>query len=329
MTEKIGWGIIGLGRIARKFADNLQQVPSAYLPAVASRDPEKARGFANEFGAAKWYASYSELLDDPAVEVVYIATPHSFHLEHSLMALEKGKHVLCEKPLALNAAQVSRLQKAASGKKLFLMEALWSRFNPSIREAHEKVKSGQLGKLAYLKADFAFPALDHDPGGRLLNPELGGGSLLDIGIYPVFLSYLFMGVPDDIRTVAHYNDTGIEQQIGMLFKYPDGIALLYSGFSSRSGLRAELSGTLGNIYLDPPWYKTDGYELEVGEQRTKVSLPAQDKGFIYEIEEVHSCLRNEKLQSPLWSLEDSYQLHCILDRVREAAGIHFPGESAD
>ena len=327
MADKISWGIIGLGRIARKFAQDLHQVPTARLAAVASRDTDKAIGFASEFGAARAYGSYEELLEDNAVEVVYIATPHSFHLEHSLMALHSGKHVLCEKPLAINARQVAELQKAASETRLFLMEALWSRFNPSIRDTLKRVKSGQLGKPAYLRADFAFPALDRDPSGRLLNPELAGGSLLDIGIYPVFLAYLFMGMPDDIKTVAHFGPTGIEQQIGMVFKYPEAVALLYSGLSSRSGLSAEISGTLGSIYLDPPWYKTDGYELQIGEERSKVSLPAQEKGFLYEIEEVHHCLQNQQRESNLWSLEDSHKLLTILDRVREATGISFPRES--
>ncbi|WP_445382319.1 Gfo/Idh/MocA family protein [Robiginitalea sp. IMCC43444] len=328
MADKINWGIIGLGRIARKFAENLQLLPSARLAAVASRDIDKAIGFASEYGAAKAYGSYKELLEDKAIEVVYIATPHTFHLEHSLMALHSGKHVLCEKPLGINARQVAELQKAASQTRLFMMEALWSRFNPSIREILQRVKSGQLGKPAYLRADFAFPALDRDPSGRLLNPELGGGSLLDIGIYPVFLAYLFLGVPDEIKTVTHFGPTGIEQQIGMVFKYPQAVALLYSGLSSRSGLSAEISGTLGSIYLHPPWYKTDGYELQIGEERSQVSLPAQDNGFLYEIEEVHHCLQNRQRESNLWSLEDSHNLLGILDRVREASGIAFPGESA-
>lgn len=327
MDEKIAWGIVGLGNIARTFAADLALVPGARLQAVASRDLKKAIAFAEEFGAGRAYGSYEDLFADPEVAVVYIASPHSFHKEHAQAALESGKHVLCEKPMGINAREVQDLIALAQKKGLFLMEALWSRFNPSIREVHQMVRAGKLGPLAYLRADFAFPALDRDPKGRLLNPDLAGGSLLDIGIYPVFLAYLLLGIPRDFRVLAHFHQTGVEKQIALLFDYPQAMAVLYSGLSSHSEMKAEISCRDGSIYLNPRWHQAESYEVfQEGEIRT-VERPLKGSGYTYEIEEVHTCLEAKKTQSALWSWADSRALHGLLDEIRDQAGIVFPGES--
>ncbi|MCO5723662.1 Gfo/Idh/MocA family protein [Robiginitalea marina] len=327
MNSTIGWGIIGPGHIAAKFAGDLALVPGAELRAVASRDLQKARTFQAQYGALKAYGSYAELFADPAVEVVYIASPHNLHHAHTLEALEAGKHVLCEKPMGINSGEVKSMHALAENKGLFLMEALWSRFNPVIREVCDFVRDGGLGALAYLKADFAFPALDRDPGGRLLNPELAGGSLLDIGIYPVFLAYVLLGVPGEVRVLAHFHETGVEKQIGILLGYPGAMALLYSGFTSRSEMRAEISGEAGNIYLSPRWHQAESYQLDLGGEVRTIRHPFQGAGYTYEIEEVHRCLAAGYTQSPLWSRADSAALHSILDQIRDRAGIVFPGAS--
>jgi predicted dehydrogenase len=327
MEGTIAWGIVGLGNIARTFAADLALVPGARLQAVASRDLQKANSFAGQFGAARAYGSYNELFSDPEVEVVYIASPHSFHREHTRAALEAGKHVLCEKPMGINAGEVKELTGLAQEKGLFLMEALWSRFNPSIREVYQRVRDGELGPLSYLRADFAFPALDRAPEGRLLNPALAGGSLLDIGIYPVFLAYLLLGVPREFRVLAHFHQTGVEKQIALLFDYPDAMAVLYSGLSSQSEMKAEISCRDGSFYLNPRWHQAESYGiLQEGEIRT-VEHPLKGSGYTYEIEEVHTCLRAGRTQSTLWSRADSIALHDLLDAIRQQAGIAFPGES--
>lgn len=326
MTEPIRWGILGLGKIAHSFAKDLALIDDGILAGVASRNLEKAEEFAQEYGAAQYYGSYDELLRDPGVDVVYIATPHTHHMELSLRAMKAGKHVLCEKPMGINSGEVERMVRCAGEQGVFLMEALWSRFNPTLLEVAEVLKSGRIGKAAYLKADFAFPALDRDPKGRLLNPELAGGSLLDIGIYPVFLAYWLLGVPDRVEAIAKFHTTGVEKQIGLLFEYPDALALLYSGLSSRSEMRVELSCTGGNIYIQPRWHETDAYELDIEGEGKAVENPTLGKGYSHEIQEVQTCLRAGKLQSDLWSLEDSLALHRLLDRIRKACDIRFPGE---
>lgn len=324
MGKKFSWGIIGLGNIAGKFAADLALIPEAELVAVAARDADRANAFATEFGAEKAYGTYEALFEDPEVAVVYIATPHSFHYEHTLAALEAGKHVLCEKPLGINAEQVGLMTALAARKNLFLMEALWSRFNPSIQEVYQKVQGGELGAVVYLRADFAFPALNRDPEGRLLNPVLAGGSLLDIGIYPVFLAYLFLGMPKDVKVSAHFHETGIEKAIGLLFQYPDAMAVLYSGFSSRSEMKAEISCEGGSVLLNPPWHHTEHYRLQQGEEICEVAKPLTGSGYTYEILEVHRCLRAGTNESALWSWADSKALHSLLDEIRRLAGIEFP-----
>jgi len=321
------WGIIGLGNIARSFAADLALVPGARLQAVASRDLQKAESFASEFRATRAYGSYAALFADPEVSVVYIASPHSFHKEHTRAALEAGKHVLCEKPMGINAREVADLTSLAQKKGLFLMEALWSRFNPSIREVYQMVRKGELGPLSYLRADFAFPALDRDPGGRLLNPHLAGGSLLDIGIYPVFLAYLLLGVPRDFRVLAHFHETGVEKQIALLLEYPDALAVLYSGLSSHSEMKAEISCRDGSIFLNPRWHQAASYTVQREDEIRTLKHPLKGYGYTYEIEEVHACLNAGKTQSDLWSWADSSALHTLLDKIRNRAGITFPGES--
>ncbi|MEJ2585346.1 MAG: Gfo/Idh/MocA family oxidoreductase [Robiginitalea sp.] len=327
MTENTAWGIFGRGNIAGTFAGDLALVPGARLRAVASRDLEKATSFSREFEAEQAYGSYQALFADPEVEVVYIASPHSFHREHTLAALQAGKHVLCEKPLGINAREVTDMLDLARKKGLFLMEALWSRFNPSIREVYRMVREGALGPLSYLRADFAFPALDRDPQGRLLNPVLAGGSLLDIGIYPVFLAYLLLGVPRDFRVLAHFHETGVEKQIALLFDYPQAMAVLYSGLSSRSEMKAEISCRDGSIFLSPRWHEAESFTIQREGELQRVEKPLEGSGYTYEIQEVQSCLKGGKTQSDLWSWADSGALHTLLDRIREQAGIVFPGES--
>jgi len=324
MNKKIRWGIVGLGNIAGKFAGDLALSSEAILVAVASRDFEKARLFSEEYGAKKAYGTYEALFEDPEVDVVYIATPHSFHHAQTLSALKGGKNVLCEKPLGINASEVREMTDLASEKGLFLMEALWSRFNPSIQQVYSRVKSGELGAVSYLRADFAFPALDRDAGGRLLNPALAGGSLLDIGIYPVFLAYLFLGIPKDIKVSAHFHTTGVEKQIAMIFDYDEAMAVLYSGFSSRSEMKAEISCESGSVLLNPPWHHTEGFQWQKDEEIEEVARPLKGYGYFYEIEEVHRCLKAGELESGLWSWADSLALHSLLDRIRRLAEIDFP-----
>lgn len=324
--EQIKWGIVGPGKIAAHFAHDLNLVDQATISAVASRNKKRAQDFGNDFGVEHVFDSYEELFRSDVVDVIYIATPHVFHKSLAISAMEHGKHVLCEKPMGVNLAEVKEMITTAKANNVFLMEALWSRFHPSILQVKNKVDKGVLGSLRYINADFAFYGMDKGAESRLLNPELAGGSLLDIGIYPVFLSYLLFGMPNNISAKAKILENGLETQVSMIMDYEEGQALLYSSLEHSSRMSAEIAGELGNIYLDPRWHETNGFTLELNGDLKRYDLPKWGKGYTHEIEEVHKCLEKGVLESELWSHQNSLDLITLLDQVRSLTGIHFPFE---
>lgn len=327
METKIRWGIVGPGKIARKFVSDLLLVEDAKVTAVASRSMERAQEFAEEYDVKHTFGSYDELFRSGTVDVVYIATPHNFHKDLSIKALENGIGVLCEKPMGVNRNEVVEQVNASKKHNAFLMEAMWSRFNPSIKKVKELVDAGEIGALKYLYADFAFYALDRDEDSRLLNPKLASGTILDIGIYPIFLSYLLLGMPENIMASSKFHDNGTELQTSMIFDYPDAQAILYSGFTSRSRMEAEISGNKGELFLKPRWHEADEYTMVKEDQTKKFSLPLKGIGYYYEILEVHQCLRSNKIESGLWSHQNSLDLSELLDIVRKKCGVSFPFET--
>ena len=326
MADKIRWGIVGPGHIAHSFAKDLQLMDDGALTAVASRSLDRANEFADVYGAEHRFGSYRELFASDTVDVLYIATPHTSHCELTIEALNHGKAVLCEKPMGIDADEVKRMIAAAQKNGIFLMEALWSRFNPSIVKVKQLIDKGELGDIAFLNANFGFYALDRDENGRLLNPDLAGGSLLDIGIYPIFLAYLILGKPDNIEAVSLFYKTGVEIQTSMVFEYPHAQATLASGLRSKMQMRAEIAGSKGSAFLHERWHETNGYSLEFDDVLEDFDLPTTGKGYTHEIVEVHECLRNGKLQSEKWSLQNSLDLVNLLDEVRNITGTTFPFE---
>ncbi len=326
MDTKIKWGIVGPGKIATSFAEDLELVQDAEVTAVASRNLERAQQFADKFNIPNAFGSYEELFNSDVVDIVYVATPHNFHKDLSIQAIKSGKHVLCEKPLGVNRAEVEEIVAASKANQVFMMEGLWSRFNPSIQKAKQMVDDGTIGDVGYLHADFAFYGLDRGLNSRLLNPELASGSLLDIGIYPVFLAYLILGMPKEIMAKSNFLDNGTELQTSMLFHYDSAQAVLYSGLTSASKMEAEISGSKGEIFIHPTWHQADGCSLLKDGNTEEFNLPRQGNGFVYEIKEVHQCLKANKLQSDLWSHQNSLDLAELLDTIREKCGITFPFE---
>ena len=319
----IKWGIVGAGNIAHSFSKDLALASGGELTAVASRNLDKARSFAKEYGVPNAFGSYEELFNSDMVDVIYIATPHTTHAKLSIAAMKAGKSVLCEKPVGVNKNEVEEMIKVAKESNVFFMEALWTRFNPTIKKVKEIVDNGTIGDIGYLHADFAFYALDRDENGRLLNPDLAGGSLLDIGIYPIFLSYLMLGIPKDIKASANFYKTGVEVQTSMIFDYDDAQSILYSGLNSNSEMKAQIAGSKGSIFVHPRWHEASGYTLEVDGDSSVVEVGKVGKGYTYEIEEVHNCLNAGKTESDLWSHQNSRDLIEIMDTVRNKVGIVF------
>lgn len=324
--QKIRWGIVGLGRIARVFADDLRLVADAELTAVASSSAARAADFARDYGVPNAFGSYEELYACEEVDVIYVASMHHQHAVHSITAMKAGKHVLCEKPIAVNREQTLEMLKVAKEEGVFFMEAFWSRFNPVIRAVKELAESGALGELRYVKADFSFYTLDADPKGRVLNPEYAGGSVLDVGVYPLFLSYLLLGMPSGIKATSVFYHTGAEVQTSMLLQYTNAQGVLYSGFAHNSPIEATIAGEKGEVIIHPNWHEAREYTLVREGEETRFSLPLKGRGYVYEIEEVNRCIRAGFLQSPDWRHEDSLNLITLADRVREQAGIRFPFE---
>ena len=324
--DKIRWGIIGPGGIAKKFASDLQLVADGELVAVASRNLERAQEFAQLYHAPKAFGSYEELFAYEEVDALYIATPHTSHAALTIEALKHGKHVLCEKPIAVSAEDAEKMVAEAKKQKVFLMEAMWSRFNPTIKKVKELVDSGAIGDVGYVNADFTFNGLSKPEDGRLLNPELAGGSILDIGIYPLFLAYLFLGKPKNILADANFYKTGVELQTSVILSYGNAQAILHSGLGTNYEVKAKIVGVNGTLSLLPDWHRTQGYILEVDNTATTVKLPTSGIGYSHEIEEVHKCLKEGKIESSLWSHQNSLDLIQLMDKIREIVGVKFPFE---
>jgi predicted dehydrogenase len=318
------WGIIGPGKIAQKFANAIPLAGNAILHAVASRDAERSRNFATEHGAAKWYDSYEQLATDPDIDAVYIATPHAFHLEHTLLCLENQKPVLCEKPMALNHHQVQQMVAAAKSNNIFLMEAMWTRFLPSIQKALELVNNGSIGTVKHVRGDFGFYS-PFNADSRLYNMALGGGSLLDVGIYPLSLCLTVLGKPDKITATGKLAETGADESCVAILQYNNGAtATAFSTLASFTSLTAEIAGTEGNITIPPAWYKSDRLTLHrMGEEPQNFVLEPVTNGFEYEIREVMRCLESGLIESQAMSHDFSLLLSSTMDKIRGQIGVKY------
>lgn len=325
MKNRYNWAVLGCGKIARKFSADLKLLPDARLYAAASRDLQKAQEFAEEMGFVKAYGSYEEMVADPAVDAVYVATPHSLHHEHALLCLTHKKAVLCEKAFAINKNEVEEMIACAKENNTFLMEAFWTMFQPSFNKAMEIIRTGELGKLRIVRSDFAFKA-PFDENRRLYNVKLGGGSLLDIGIYPVFAAITSLGKPENIKTFVDFASTGSEESISMIFKYKDGkMASLTSSFAGFSPTQTEYWFEKGYMVLNPKWHAPTNITIwkDGGETQTWPSEHKEGFGYQYEAAHVMDCLDAGKIESDKMPWQLSLDLMETLDRIRIDAGIFF------
>ncbi len=328
--KTIRWGILGCGRIAKKFAADLAYVEGATLIAVASRSMENARAFAAEFPAPFVLDSYEALVGNPEVDVIYIATPHAQHHEHTLLCLRHNKAVLCEKAFALNHGQALEMINLAKKRGIFLMEALWTKFLPHFRVLEDQIAAGRLGEIRSLLVNFGFVPAAPVPQ-RLFDPALGGGTMLDIGIYNVFLALSVLGRPDVVEASMTPAGTGVDAQCAVLFKYKTGIlAQLFSTFSSNLATEADISGTRGRLRLGHRFYEPSAtIEYFPGRPDSGEILPVTKEpgsGYQYEARHVCECLRKGLTESPVMSFGDTLLLMETLDRVRAAAGIHYTAD---
>lgn len=326
MTKRYKWGILAPGKMAAKFTNGLKTLANAELYAVGSRDIERAKKFATEHHFKKYYGSYEELAGDPDVDVIYIASPHSHHHDQTILCLKNRKAVLCEKAFALNSHEVEDMITEARHRKVFLMEALWPPFQPFYKKALDIVKSGILGKIIHQHAYFSFIP-PYDQADRKFNIALGGGSLPDIGIYPVIDALTFMGVPDEIKATALFGETGSEESISTIFKYNNGqMGTLYSSYRTNTGIGCELLCEKGNLTASRGRDMNQRVILNMhGKEKETFVFSPPALGYHWEAEEVMKCLEKGLTESPVVPLSFSRDLINTLDRIRHSAGIVFPG----
>ncbi|MCX7992831.1 MAG: Gfo/Idh/MocA family oxidoreductase [Fimbriimonadales bacterium] len=321
------WGIVGTGKIARRFMQAAFYVPEAQVVAVGSRTQANAEQFGAQFGIPKRHDSYDAVFADPEVQIVYIATPHSLHAENALAAIQAGKHVLCEKPFTLNAPQAEQVVQAARAKGVFLMEGMWTRCFPVVREIIRRVQGGEVGEVRLVMADFGFRP-EFDPASRLFAPELGGGALLDVGIYPVALAFLFLGEPEQKVAYATKGATGVDELCSILFQYGSGAqAVLSASLQVNTPKQAYLCGTEGRIELPAPWWKpSEAYLVRNDGSREHLLYPYEGDGLQFEIRHVHDCLRQGLTESPWIPLNETLAIMRVLDALRAQMGVRYPGE---
>lgn len=322
----VRWGILATGKIAGGFARNLAELPDAEVAAVGARRRESAESFAREHGGTP-YEGYEALVADPAVDVVYVASPHGLHKEHVMLAFEAGKPVLCEKALTLNGDEAAYLVEQARERGLFFMEAMWMRCNPLIRRIQQLLATGDLGPVTQVRADLGF-RVDADPADRLLDPVLGGGALLDMGVYPVTFAHLFLGRPDQVAAVAALSEQGADLNIAMSFRYASGaVAALTASMVGPSPRTASIATDRGRFDLPGGFHHPVTATWTSEDHVETIEAPVIGTGLANEAVEVMRCLRRGETESPLVPLDDTVDLMRLMDDVRRQVGVVYEADA--
>lgn len=326
-NKKFNWAVLGPGRIAHQFAKGLNVIDDASLYAVASTNLERAETFAGQYGGAKTYNSYEAMLNDPQVDGVYIATPHRFHFENIMQCLKAGKPVLCEKPLTVNANETRELIKTAQNNKVFLMEALWTRYLPIYSVVRQWLDEKAIGDISLMVGTFGFNA-PKDGNDRWQNPELAGGTLLDMGIYPIAISqWVMKAQPKSFVAMAHIGNTNVDELTTVLLKYENNvISQFHSSFLSNHVNDFLIYGSKGYIRIHPNFWGTTQATLTINDQELTVSKPLRAGGFEYQTEEAMRCIRAGLLESPGMSHADTLANMELMDAIRAQIGLQYPFE---
>jgi len=329
MTDVVRWGILSTGRIAKAFARALKDTPGAVLAGVGSRTLDAAEAFAREFGG-KAYGSYEELAAADDIDLIYVATPHPMHAENVRMALNAGKGVLCEKPFTMNRSEAEELVALARAKKLFLMEAMWTRFMPALAEVRRIVESGEIGPVHQVNAELGFKS-EAGPEHRLFNRALGGGALLDLGIYPLSIAVALLGPVDKVTAQADLGPTGVDEQTGFLLRHNKG-GMSVCSCSLRARLPSELTiaGERGHVRMNTMFHHTTTVTVvrADGISRT-VPTPFLGNGYVHEVIEAQRCFKAGLIESPGMTHDDSLALMGVMDEVRRQIGVTYAADQAN
>lgn len=321
--RKIRWGIIGLGKIAHKFATDLLTIEDAELYAVASRTQEKANEFASKFNAIKAYSSYEALVNDSNIDAVYIATPHVFHKENTILCLKNGIAVLCEKAFAMNKNEVKEMIDCAKANNVLLMEALWTYFLPHYRYVLDLIKNEKYGKVLKLEADFGFRP-EYDETDRVIKKSLGGGSLLDIGIYPIFAALSLLGVPKEIEATATFFENEVDSSCSMLFHYPDNVqAHLKSTLLEQTPTEAIIQCEQATIKINSRFHSPSTVSIITADREETIDFNYTTIGYNFEVIHFNNLLKQGKIESDIMTFSFSKKLIKTLDSVRTIIGLEY------
>jgi predicted dehydrogenase len=328
MEKQIRWGILGTGRIAHDFAVGLRDAPGAVLAAAGSRTKESAQAFARELGATSAYGSYEELVHAPDVDIIYIGTPHPMHADNAKLALRAGKAVLCEKPFTMNLREAEEVVALARTSNLFLMEAMWTRFMPALAEVRRIIASGEIGTVSQVHADFGIPATT-EPGHRVNNRELGGGALLDLGIYPLSIACVLLGKVTSVQAQAIMGETGVDLSTAFTMKHEGGtLSVCSCSIRARSACELIVSGTKGSVRMHRMFHMATQLtvELQDGSSRT-IAAPWLGNGYTHEAIEAGRCLREGLTEHPLMSHAETLSLMTLLDTIRAQIGLRYRADN--
>ena len=328
--EAVNWGVLGPGRIAVKFAAGLRDAAGARLVAVGSRSAERAARFATEHGAARAHAGYEALAGDPDVHAVYVATPHPQHAAACRLCLEAGKHVLCEKPLTVNAAEARAVAACAREHGVLLMEGMWSRFIPATAALRALIEAGEIGEPHVVHADIGF-ASTPDPASRLYAPELAGGAVLDLGVYCVAFASMLLGTPSGVAAAAHVGTTGVDERTSVSLSYPGGaVAALTCSLTTRSPHLASVVGSGGYVIVGPRFWRSERLIVHRSAAAPdERRYPHTGNGFNYEAEHFMELIRAGATDSPVMPLAESIAISETLDAIRRAIGVRYPFETEE
>jgi predicted dehydrogenase len=325
--ETVRWGILGTGKIARSFATALKDTPGAVLAGVASRSIDSAQAFGHEFAAAACYGSYQALADASDVDLIYIGTPHPMHAGNALMALNAGKGVLCEKPFAMNRREAAEVVALARAKKLFLMEAMWTRFMPALAEVRRIIASGEIGPVHQVIADLGFVSTA-GPEHRLYNRELGGGALLDVGIYPLSIAAALLGPVESVQALAEMGATGVDVQTGFTIKHRGGgMSTCSCSLRARTPAELTVSGELGYVRMHPMFHRAKSISVVLADGTSRiVDTPFIGNGYAHEAIEAQRCWRDGLIESQGMTHEETLALMGTMDAIRAQIGLKYAAD---
>ena len=320
----IRWGISSTGKIAGSMTTALNTIADAEVVAVGSRSLENATEFANTHSIPRAHASFAELCADDDIDVIYVASPHSEHHAMTIAALDAGKHVLCEKAFAMTADQASEMIEAARRNDRFLMEAMWSWFMPGWHELRARIDDGAIGEVTIVDANFGIPIDDED--GRHRRLDLGGGALLDLGIYPLSIGRFLLGEPVDVKVVGRLTDQGVDSLVGGAMRHESGAVTVFSTtLDAMSDLSARITGTAGSIVVHAPFWYPSSFTVTASGESEVVEVP--NRGLAHEAEHVIECLRTGRIESPIQTWSATMSNMRLLDKIRGQIGVVFPGET--